>query len=256
MSDSGGELWERPPAAVCGCLVGCTVEDFPGYFNYPGVDLLEWRIDEFSRIFPGDLLNPFFKALSCSPRRPFIATNRPLREMGSFEGPEDLRLQLLSEAARAGADWIDLEYEVARDRITTFRKHDAKILVSWHNWSETPPRLVLRSRLENMCKTEADALKIVTTARTDEDNMRVLELIALARREYDIDLIAFCMGPLGKWSRLVSVLLGSPWTYAQIPGQAVAAPGQFTVAQVRDLLDIMDSRPPSFGLSGAPHDQT
>jgi 3-dehydroquinate dehydratase type I len=240
------ELWERQGAAVCGCLVDCTVEDFPAYFNYPGIDILEWRIDAFYRRFPEDFPGSFFKALSCTPRHPVIATNRPSREMGAFEGPEDLRLQILSEAARAGADWIDLEHDAAREGIAGFRMHDTKILVSWHNPSETPSRQVLRSRLEKMCKTEADALKIVTKAQTDEDNLRVLELIPLARREFDIDLIAFCMGPIGKWSRLVSVLLGSPWTYAQIPGQEVTAPGQLTVAQVRDVLRIMDLRPASF----------
>jgi 3-dehydroquinate dehydratase I len=251
MSGPELELSERPMVGICGCLLDCTPEDFPGYLNYPGIDILEWRIDEFSRKFPEDRLNLFLKALSQSPRHPVIATNRPLREMGSFEGPDDLRLQMLSEAARSGADWIDLEHDVAQERITDFRKHDTKILVSWHNPAETPARLVLRSRLEKMCKTEADALKIVTTARTEEDNLRVLELIPLARREFDIDLIAFCMGPLGAWSRLVSVLLGSPWTYARIPGQATAAPGQFTVAQVRDLLEIMGLQPASFDY-GAP----
>lgn len=245
------ELSERPAGGICGCLLDCTVEEFPGYLNHPEINILEWRIDEFSRKFPKDGLSPFFKALSHSPRHPVIVTNRPLREMGSFEGSEDLRLQMLSEAARAGADWIDLEHDVANGLITGFRKHDAKILVSWHSPAETPARLVLRSRLEKMCKTEADALKIVTTARTEEDNLRVLELIPLARREFDIDLIAFCMGPLGKWSRLVSVLLGSPWTYARMPGQAAAAPGQFTAAQVRDLLEIMGVQPASFN-DGAP----
>jgi 3-dehydroquinate dehydratase type I len=99
-----------------------------------------------------------------------------------------------------------------------------------------------------MRKTGADALKIVTMARTGEDNLRVLELIPLAAKEFGIDLVAFCMGPEGKWSRLVSIFLGSPWTYAQLAGQSAAAPGQISVSEVSALMrsfDLLSDMAPS-----------
>ena len=77
---------------------------------------------------------------------------------------------------------------------------------------------------------------MVTFAQSGEDNLRVLELIPLAEKEFGIDLIAFCMGPAGRWSRLVSIFLGSPWTYAQFEGQSEAAPDQISVSEMRALI--------------------
>ena len=41
---------------------------------------------------------------------------------------------------------------------------------------------------------------------------------------------------MGRWSRLVSLLLGSPWAYAQLPELSPAAEGQFTTTEMRMLL--------------------
>ena len=184
-------------------------------------------------------MESFLSALSVKPRLPVIATNRPVREMGDFAGREDLRLSMLEEAAKSGAEWIDLEHDADVDYIARFRQAGAKVLVSWHSPAETPSREILHQKLESMRKRGADALKMVTFAQSGEDNLRVLELIPLAEKEFGIDLIAFCMGPAGKWSRLVSIFLGSPWTYAQFEGQSAAAPGQLSVSEMRALMCIL-----------------
>ena len=116
------------------------------------------------------------------------------------------------------------------------RQAGAKVLLSWHHPAGTPSRRILRAKLENMRKMGADALKIVTMAQSADDNLRVLELIPMAKKELGADLIAFCMGPAGKWSRLVNIFLGSPWTYAQFESQPEAAPGQLSVSAMRDLI--------------------
>ena len=221
---------------ICGCLAECSPEDFPKWLNHPDVDLVEWRMDKFAGSYPVEEMNAFLAALSKKPRLPVIATNRPFREMGAFVGTEDVRLRMLEDAAKSGAEWIDLEYDACKDMIAPLREAGAKVLISWHSPAETPGRKILRAKLESMCKPGADALKIAVTARSDEDNLRVLELIPLARKELGVDLVAFCMGPAGRWSRLVSLFLGSPWTYAQFEGQSETAPGQLSVTQMRGLI--------------------
>jgi len=225
-----------PRGRICGCLVECSSREFPEWLHRPDVDLIEWRMDKFAEKYAMEGMNSFFRALSAKPRLPVIATNRPVREMGAFAGPEDLRLGMLEEAAKSGVDWIDLEHDVGEEHIARFRQAGAKVLLSWHNPVETPSRGVLRAKLESMRKTGADALKIATLAHSADDNLRVLELIPLAGKELGIDLIAFCMGPAGKWSRMVSIFMGSPWTYAQFEGQPEAAPGQLTVSGMRALI--------------------
>ncbi|SPF39360.1 3-dehydroquinate dehydratase [Syntrophobacter sp. SbD1] len=222
---------------VCGCLVECSSQEFPGWLNHAEADLVEWRMDKFATRCPAGEMESFLTALRVRPRLPIIATNRPVREMGDFDGREDLRLSLLEEAAKSGAEWIDLEHDADMDYIDRFRQAGAKVLVSWHSPSGTPSRKILHQKLEILQKTGADALKMVTFAQSGEDNLRVLELIPLAEKEFGIDLIAFCMGPAGKWTRLVSIFLGSPWTYAQFEGQSATAPGQISVSGMRALIE-------------------
>ncbi len=233
---AGGDELGHRRAGICGCLCECPLGEFPNWLQNPEIDLIEWRMDKFAESTSPEEMKSFLGALSFKPRLPVIATNRPLREMGSFAGREDLRLRLLDDAAKSGADWIDLEHDTDVNDMAPFRQAGAKVLLSWHSPALTPPGEILRAKLESMSKTGADCLKIATFARSHEDNLRVLELIPMARVEFGIDLVAFCMGPIGRWSRVVSVLLGSPWAYAQLAGQSAAAPGQLSVTRMRELI--------------------
>lgn len=223
-------------SGICGCLGECSLDRFPQWLNHPEVDLLEWRMDKFARNHSQAEMRLFCQALQAKPRLPIIATNRPVRQMGDFEGPEEVRLGMLADAAGCGADWVDLEEDAHPENIARFKRTGARVLLSWHSPAGTPPAKVLRAKLEGMCKTGADALKIAALAQSAEDNLRVLELIPLARKELGIDLIAFCMGPAGKWSRPASIFMGSPWTYAQLEGQLATAPGQFSAVELRSLI--------------------
>ncbi len=222
--------------SICGCLGECALEQFARWLNHPEVDLLEWRIDGFLRSHEPGEIKGFCQALRAGPRLPLIATNRPVRQMGAFEGSERLRLGMLEDAARGGAQWVDLEFDLDRREVARFQDAGAKVLMSWHDPDGTPSAGELCARLEQMSKSGADALKIATFARAAEDNLRVLDLIPFARKQLGAELVAFCMGPVGKWSRVASLFMGSPWSYAQLEGQLATAPGQFSAAELRALI--------------------
>lgn len=232
------DQWQQK-TAICGCLVECSRHEFPKWLNHPEADLVEWRMDKFACVYSREEMKSFISALSAKPRLTVIATNRPVREMGSFAGQEDQRLDMLEEAARSGADWIDLEHDASVYDICRFQQVGAKVLLSWHSPAGTPSRKILRTKLEEMRKTGADALKIATLAQSGDDNLRVLELIPLAQKEFGVGLIAFCIGQAGKWSRLVSLLLGSPWAYVQLQGQPATAPGQLLATEMRALIGTL-----------------
>ncbi len=117
-----------------------------------------------------------------------------------------------------------------------FSREKSRCLLSHHDFSATPDRLTLQRLAAAMAQRKPHAIKIVTYARTPEDNLRVLDLIPFGRQELGMEVLAFCMGPLGRWSRLVSLLLGSPWAYVQFPELSAAAEGQFTATEMRQLL--------------------
>lgn len=228
-----------PKPALCGCLLGAASQDPSAFFHSPDVDLLEWRLDS---CFDGVTLKPgveTFQPLATAARLPVLVTNRPVREGGGFRGGEEQRLEMLHRAVRAGADAVDLEEWLAEDDLRPFRELATPLVLSHHDFAETPERPALRRLLERMAHGRPRVIKIVTLARRPEDNLRVLELIPFARREFEIDVIAFCMGALGRWSRSVSLLMGSPWTYVQMPGALAAAEGQIPASAMRSLLNAL-----------------
>lgn len=226
-------------ALLCGCMLAPSLEKTRRYLRHPGVDLIEWRLDHY---IGQHSLEPTLEALdllSSGPRHPVIATNRPVREGGVFSGAEETRLDVLVKAARAGAEWVDVEADVHKERIEEFRRLPSRLILSSHNFQETPGTAALRRKVTDMAGAGALVAKISTFARTHEDNLRVLELIPFGRKEFGIDVVAFCMGPSGRWSRAVALLLDSPWAYVQLPGQEGAAPGQFLPDELRRLLEDM-----------------
>jgi len=79
-----------------------------------------------------------------------------------------------------------------------------------------------------------EVVKIVTLARSLEDNLKILPLIPLARGKKQ-DIVAFCMGDKGKMSRIFAPLMGGAWTYAALDQRRTSAPGQLTVGELRQV---------------------
>lgn len=169
-----------------------------------------------------------------------IATNRRREEGGRWEGPEPERRRLLEEALTLEVHYLDVELasEAGWRREVFARRGKTKLILSWHDFSGTPDRAALEDVWAEMLATDADILKIVTRAAAPEDNLRVLSLIPRARNA-GREIIAFCMGPLGTWSRLAAPFLGSFLTFAPFSRKKGSAPGQIPVNDFRRLWSML-----------------
>ena len=169
-----------------------------------------------------------------------IATNRLESEGGRWRGSEADRRLVLEEALNHGVDCLDLELaaDAAWRREIWSRRGSTQIILSWHDFSGTPEYSRLEAVLQEMLAAEADILKIVTSARRPEDNLLVLSLIPQAKLG-GREIITFCMGPLGKWSRVVAPMLGSFLTFAPFSKKGASAPGQLTVNEIRRVWKML-----------------
>lgn len=211
---------ETPDAALAAALA-CAA----------GADVIEIRLDFLANPDP----RPFLAAL----KTPLLFTNRAAWEGGRFAGSEEERLRPLLAAAEAGAAFVDIELKTAqplRDRlIAQAREQGARPIVSWHDFSGTPPDQVLGDILRDMRATGASIGKIVTTAADFRDVLRVLAL-QTAAHDLDFPLIAFAMGEAGRVSRAATCRLGGFMTYAAPDNGAATAPGQLPVSSLREIL--------------------
>jgi 3-dehydroquinate dehydratase type I len=175
-----------------------------------------------------------------------LVTNRRRDEGGFFAGCENRRMALLHEAVKLGARLVDIEARTGSaavgrlGRAIRAKGGKTRLIVSHHDMMRTPTRRTLERRL-NACRSlGADIVKIVTLAKTAEDNLRVLEIIPRARRMGQ-DIVAFCMGEKGRLSRVAAPLLGSCIHYASLEEGAESAPGQLTADRMKKILRLLES---------------
>jgi len=117
-------------------------------------------------------------------------------------------------------------------------RRQSKLIISRHHLYGTPPREELEDDFRNLAATGADIIKIVTRAIKTEDNLRVLGLIPFARG-LGINIASFCMGPMGRLSRIASSLLGGYLTFASLEQGEESADGQIPVSEMREMLEIL-----------------
>ena len=176
---------------------------------------------------------------------PVVITCRRRKDRGEWSGTEEQRMSVLREAIVGGADYVDLEVDIAE---TVVRYGETQRIVSFHDFEETPPDLY--QIYERMTKCDPDVIKIVTMANSQEDNIRILELVKSA----NVPTVGFCMGEFGISSRLLCGQFGSPFTYAGFSRSREMAPGQLTFAEVRNLyrFNRITERTKIFAVAGDP----
>ena len=197
-------------------------------------DVLEIRLD----CLTVPAISPFVNALS----RPLLFTNRPQWEGGQFAGEEETRMGALLEAVAENSGYVDLELlapdESHRKMRMALQESETKLILSWHNFQDTPTREELVGRLALMQDRGADIGKIVTTAHSHGDVLRVLALQEVAQ-QLDFPLIAFCMGRPGVISRVATCDLGGYMTYCAVSADEATAPGQLSVSALREIYSLL-----------------
>jgi 3-dehydroquinate dehydratase type I len=188
-----------------------------------------------------DLMEEFdLKEIIRSATRPVLVTHRSRKEGGNGAFSYETRVHCLTEAITEGADYVDVEFNLPLEyrQAIVERKGTCRVIVSAHLLNRTPSSTALKALFKKMADTGGDIVKIVTWARTWKDNFRVLELIPLAQSR-GIEIIAFCMGPLGRISRILSPLMGGYLTFAALETGEESAPGQISAPNMRKIWNIL-----------------
>ena len=208
--------------------------------RYAGqVPYIEARLDYLSEpkipAVPGDLGTDF------------IATCRPVRAGGYFQGEEKVRLELLQKAAHSGFTWVDLEHDVedapslpAQTRIV--RSHHC-----FDRFPEDLPDLFARLR-----KAGGDVIKLALSISATRELTSLLKW--MESLDPEIPFVVLGMEDLGQPSRLLGAFLGNFWTYVAEDENSKVAPGQLTLEQAvqRYQLPRWKSTPSIYGVLGNP----
>ena len=164
-----------------------------------------------------------------------VCTLRPKTEGGKFPGNENERIEILKLIAEYNPYLLDIEFNTMKNNSPLakyLKSTKTKLLVSWHNFKKTPSSSELKNKVSQMSKFSSN-VKIVCTAKSTDDSVRMLELYSKKGKN---NLISFAMGDFGKISRILCLYLGSPYTYVSL-GKAIA-PGQFSVDEIKKIINL------------------
>ncbi|MFA4639397.1 3-dehydroquinate dehydratase [Pyrococcus kukulkanii] len=209
---------------IAGVVVAKSIKEAVRKMTSSDADLYELRVDALEDYSDIDLLRPFSSKL--------IITIRSRDEGGIRELNDEERLFLFEKFLEIKPAYVDIELRsrILED-VIELAKSSSRVIISYHDFSRTPPFEELLPILHSAEDHEPDVVKIVTYARTPWDNLRVIKLY-----EHANNLIAFCMGQEGKISRVFSAMF-SPFTYASIDESV--APGQMSISELREILRIL-----------------
>ncbi|HEY2253704.1 MAG TPA: shikimate dehydrogenase [Planctomycetaceae bacterium] len=203
-----------------------------------GAQLVELRLDWLSHL-------PDIGRMLADRPTPVVVTCRRARDKGLWKWTEEQRLMVLRSAIVSGAEYVDLEEDIA----SSIRRYGtSKRIVSFHDFEQTPENL--EEIHKRMVEHDPDIIKIVTMANSPLDNVRMLKLVAAAR----VPTIGFCMGEFGIPSRLLAGRYGAPFTYATFSQERAMAPGQLTFDEMREVFhyDKIDAATEIYGVVADP----
>ena len=145
---------------------------------------------------------------------------------GKFRGTHTEQMQLSLQAVERGAGAIDVEWdsECAAELIAS----KAQVILSHHDFDGMPSSTELSDITERIAAKKPAAIKIVPTAKTFEDAVRMLQWVH--HRQDGPQRIGFAMGKPGMLSRILTCAFGSPITYAAF--SAPVAPGQVAIDEL------------------------
>ncbi|KAL3148662.1 hypothetical protein ABBQ38_014082 [Trebouxia sp. C0009 RCD-2024] len=213
-----------------------------------GADLIELRLDMLTDFS----VERHLQQLLATTNVPKIVTMRPVWEGGKYDGPEPQRLAVLKYAALLGASHVDVELKVASYFFAGGGAVPAetKVILSSHNFDNTPSDKALETILQQMWASGADVAKIATTATDITDCARVLTLLKTSQGP----CIALCMGDRGQPTRMLAAKYGGYLTFGSLGGGKESAPGQPTLRQLRQMYRLPQLTPDCqvFGVIGNP----
>ena len=147
-------------------------------------------------------------------------------------GSEALRTEILVEVADY-ADYLDIELQTDEQHRSRVIRAAKSAIISYHDFQKTP---YLKELLEIVKREKelGNIAKFAVMPQNMQDTLNVLQVINQAD-----NTIGIAMGELGRYTRVVAPLLGSPITYASLGGES--APGQLDLKHTQDIIDkLMD----------------
>ncbi|MCV2526951.1 type I 3-dehydroquinate dehydratase [Melissococcus plutonius] len=206
-------------------------------------DIAEWRIDYFENVQIPETVAKLSHAIKALLKKPLLITFRSVKEGGQQVISDQEYLHIYQMIIQLGKfDLLDIEFSMPIRYIDAliYQAHleKIKVIISNHEFEQTPAQEELINRLQKMQKTKADICKIAVMPHSTQDVLTLLQATQIMKKNHaDRPLIALSMGTLGKISRIAGQLIGSDATFGIISKSS--APGQLPLTELHNMINSL-----------------
>jgi 3-dehydroquinate dehydratase I len=234
---------------ICVSLIGQSLPQILEEVNHLktlDADIVEWRVDFFEQVEQIDAVRAALQEIrAVLMQTPLIFTFRSAKEGGEREITVDYYFELNKVIAESGlADLIDVELfheeEAVKTLIDSSHRNGVYVIVSNHDFQQTPPKEELLSRLCKAQELGGDIPKIAVMPTSSADVLTLLDAANTMNEQFaDRPFITMSMAGKGVISRLAGEVFGSAITFGA--AKTASAPGQVPVKELRSVLQLLHS---------------
>jgi len=206
-------------------------------------DIIEWRVDFFENVSNVESVVEGLEGLANIIRDiPLIFTLRHYNEGGQAKLKQEQRIEIIRQSLETGkVDIVDVEIINGSDFINVVKNlgivNDTKLILSYHNFNETPNEEFMLDKLKEGERLGADIVKIAVMPQNHGDVLKLLNVTYKSRNIISTPLISMSMGDIGVVTRIIGGIFGSDMTFAV--GKESSAPGQIPIEDINTVLEIM-----------------
>lgn len=207
-------------------------------------DVVEWRMDYHECVENLETMKNTVALIRKYLRdTPLLATFRTKKEGGERVVETNYYIELNKAVIETGeADLIDVELFTGEDAVKELigcaHAKGLKVVVSNHDFKQTPSKEVIVERLRKMQELGADLPKIAVMPQSAEDVLVLLSATYEMSEKYaQGPIITMSMAGAGVVSRLAGEIFGSSLTFGA--AKEASAPGQLPVAKLNEILKVI-----------------
>lgn len=232
---------------ICVPLVGRSIEELHQecqYLQNKRYDIIELRIDFLKDVTNLSAIDTALHLVRKElPHQALLFTFRTKEEGGETSISPRYYFELLQYVINTETiDAIDMEYfrdhGAIKKTLSIAREHSVTIMLSNHDFDNTPSFDEITNRLIGMKKLGADIAKLACMPHSAKDVLTLLRATEAIKSQYpDEPLVTMSMGKLGAISRISGELFGSAMTFGS--AKTASAPGQLEITTLQQILQLL-----------------
>jgi len=210
----------KVPSKICVCLG--EIDRKAALRSLESESFCELRLDLLKEI------EPLEELLTAGAK--LVVTCRPNENQS-----DETRLSLLQHAISQEVYAVDLDLDdpLFSDLRESVLISNTKLILSYHNFLETPETNFLHSLRDSAFSKGANIFKLATQVNTKSDIIKLLALLEDQREQ-----VVIGMGELGRIVRVTAPYLGSLFSYAGTIN-STTAPGQLSILELKECWKIL-----------------